>query len=201
MGASNDAGELRAENLVETPNELTKRELGRAKSAVAMPEKFDAGLYYVGRIHTPWKTREGMPAQQPRVRRGLHHRASIRATPTRSRMSKPRPTSSFSTGWIRRAAISCCRRRAITTPSAAHLHCARRCDPIPIAASVVETSEGRRHQAQRHRPRLHRRHAAGRHQAIFRLDRRQFPTPASGGMQTRRNSRAMNFTADAVECS
>jgi tRNA-Thr(GGU) m(6)t(6)A37 methyltransferase TsaA len=28
---------------------------------VAMPEKFDAGLYYVGRIHTPWKTRRECP--------------------------------------------------------------------------------------------------------------------------------------------
>ena len=29
--------------------------------AVAMPEKFDAGLYYIGRIHTPWKTRRDCP--------------------------------------------------------------------------------------------------------------------------------------------
>ena len=29
--------------------------------AVAMPEKFDAGLYYIGRIHTPWKTRRECP--------------------------------------------------------------------------------------------------------------------------------------------
>jgi tRNA-Thr(GGU) m(6)t(6)A37 methyltransferase TsaA len=29
--------------------------------AVAMPEKFDAALYYIGRIHTPWKTRRECP--------------------------------------------------------------------------------------------------------------------------------------------
>ena len=26
--------------------------------AVALPEKFDAGLYFIGRIRTPWARRE-----------------------------------------------------------------------------------------------------------------------------------------------
>ena len=29
--------------------------------AVAMPDAFDAGLYYIGRIRTPWKTRRECP--------------------------------------------------------------------------------------------------------------------------------------------
>jgi len=29
--------------------------------AVALPERFDAALYYIGRIHTPWKRREECP--------------------------------------------------------------------------------------------------------------------------------------------
>ncbi len=29
--------------------------------AVALPEKFDAGLYYIGRIRTPWQRREDCP--------------------------------------------------------------------------------------------------------------------------------------------
>lgn len=29
--------------------------------AVALPEQFDAGLYFIGRIRTPWKTREECP--------------------------------------------------------------------------------------------------------------------------------------------
>ncbi len=34
--------------------------------AVALPEKFDAGLYFIGRIRTPWKSR----AECPRNARG-----------------------------------------------------------------------------------------------------------------------------------
>ena len=29
--------------------------------AVALPEKFDAGVYFIGRIHTPWTRREDCP--------------------------------------------------------------------------------------------------------------------------------------------
>jgi len=29
--------------------------------AVALPEKFDAGVYFIGRIHTPWTRREDGP--------------------------------------------------------------------------------------------------------------------------------------------
>jgi tRNA-Thr(GGU) m(6)t(6)A37 methyltransferase TsaA len=29
--------------------------------AVTLPEKFDAGIYFIGRIHTPWKTRSECP--------------------------------------------------------------------------------------------------------------------------------------------
>jgi tRNA-Thr(GGU) m(6)t(6)A37 methyltransferase TsaA len=31
------------------------------EKAVDLPEKTDAGLYYIGRIHTPWKTRDDCP--------------------------------------------------------------------------------------------------------------------------------------------
>ena len=31
------------------------------ESAVALPVAFDAGLYFIGRIHTPWTTREACP--------------------------------------------------------------------------------------------------------------------------------------------
>jgi tRNA-Thr(GGU) m(6)t(6)A37 methyltransferase TsaA len=29
--------------------------------ATALPDKFDAGVYFIGRIHTPWKRREECP--------------------------------------------------------------------------------------------------------------------------------------------
>ena len=30
-----------------------------------LPEHFDASLYYIGRIHTPWKTAQGLPEKRP----------------------------------------------------------------------------------------------------------------------------------------
>jgi tRNA-Thr(GGU) m(6)t(6)A37 methyltransferase TsaA len=35
--------------------------LREGEVAVALPESFDAALYYIGRIHTPWKRREECP--------------------------------------------------------------------------------------------------------------------------------------------
>src|SRR5215510_455892 len=37
--------------------------------AVELPQNFDASLYFIGRIRTPWTRRE----ECPRIRRGLHH--------------------------------------------------------------------------------------------------------------------------------
>ena len=98
--------------------------------AIALPEKFDAGTL----LHRPHPNAVGaarrLPEKQPRIRRGLHHRGR----PALRRRAEGRRDLdrifSFSTGWIRRAAISCCRRRATTMPSAAHLRCARRCGQI-----------------------------------------------------------------------
>lgn len=35
--------------------------LREGEVAAALPEEFDASLYYIGRIHTPWKRREECP--------------------------------------------------------------------------------------------------------------------------------------------
>ena len=32
--------------------------LREGEAAVELPARFDASLYYIGRIHTPWKRRE-----------------------------------------------------------------------------------------------------------------------------------------------
>jgi tRNA-Thr(GGU) m(6)t(6)A37 methyltransferase TsaA len=37
------------------------RVLREGEIAVALPTRFDASLYYIGRIHTPWKRREDCP--------------------------------------------------------------------------------------------------------------------------------------------
>jgi tRNA-Thr(GGU) m(6)t(6)A37 methyltransferase TsaA len=58
-------------------------DLREGEIAVELPEKFDASLYFIGRIHTPWKRREDCPknpreteavctiALDPRWTRGL----------------------------------------------------------------------------------------------------------------------------------
>jgi tRNA-Thr(GGU) m(6)t(6)A37 methyltransferase TsaA len=35
--------------------------LREGEVAIALPENFDAGLYFIGRIHTPWKSRSECP--------------------------------------------------------------------------------------------------------------------------------------------
>ena len=35
--------------------------LREGEAAVELPARFDASLYYIGRIHTPWKRREDCP--------------------------------------------------------------------------------------------------------------------------------------------
>ena len=35
--------------------------LREGESAVELPERFDASLYYIGRIHTPWQRRQDCP--------------------------------------------------------------------------------------------------------------------------------------------
>src|SRR5215831_12470893 len=38
-------------------------ELREGEVAVEMPKNFDAGLIFIGRIRTPWRTREDTPRQ------------------------------------------------------------------------------------------------------------------------------------------
>ena len=42
--------------------------------AVPLPENFDAALYFIGRIRTPWTRSQGLPEERARIRCGLHHR-------------------------------------------------------------------------------------------------------------------------------
>ena len=44
-------------------NKTTKETLGLREGEIAteLPERFDASLYYIGRIRTPWKRREDCP--------------------------------------------------------------------------------------------------------------------------------------------
>ena len=92
---------------------------------VELPETFDAGLYYIGRVRTPWTRREQCP-KNSRVSDAVCR--SMRASPRRSPRSRPAPTSWCSIGWIARPATSSCRTRGITASYVAPLRCARRRD-------------------------------------------------------------------------
>lgn len=39
------------------------------EAAIALPEAFDSGLYFIGTIHTPWRTRDECP-KNPRESKG-----------------------------------------------------------------------------------------------------------------------------------
>ena len=47
--------------------------------AVALPAQTDAGVYFIGIIHTPWHTRTRVPQARQHGRAGLHHRALTNA--------------------------------------------------------------------------------------------------------------------------
>jgi len=42
--------------------------------AFTLPDKFDAGVYFIGRMRTPWKTRAECPKKRPRFGRRMHRR-------------------------------------------------------------------------------------------------------------------------------
>ena len=49
--------------------------------AVELPGHFDASLYFIGRIRTPWKTREECPKNARESEAAMHASSSIRAGP------------------------------------------------------------------------------------------------------------------------
>ena len=105
--------------------------LREGETAVELPERFDASLYFIGRIHTPWRERDECPKNARQVGRGLHDRASIHDGRKGSAAWRPRATSSCFIGWIRRGATSWCSRLATTRSETARSRCAHRRGPIP----------------------------------------------------------------------
>jgi len=47
--------------MVKNQSQKAPSALREGEIAVELPERFDAALYYIGRIHTPWKRREDCP--------------------------------------------------------------------------------------------------------------------------------------------
>ena len=48
--------------------------LWEGEVTAALPKDFDASLYYIGRIRTPWKERKDCPKNAREIRGGLHAR-------------------------------------------------------------------------------------------------------------------------------
>ena len=157
---------------------------GRARWRSQLPEAYDAGVYFIGRIRTPFKIARRLPEEHrlnPTPSAGSN---SIRAMPPGSRTSASTATSIL-LYWMDQA------RRDLIQQVPAHLGHPRgtfalrspvRPNPIALAAVELVGIDGATlTRAQR---RLHRRHAAPRHQALFRLDRQLSRCQAAVKRQT-----------------
>ena len=154
--------------------EANKSGIRPGEVTVALPAETDAGLYFIGRIRTPWKQRKDCPKNarearergivctievDPRWAAALGRRRNLLA-PDRALLDGQGPARPGDPA-----------PRPITTTGRATFALRSPVRPNPIALSVVEARQGRGHAARGDRPRLPGRHAAARHQALFRLDR------------------------------
>ena len=154
-----------------TENETRKAPSGlrEGEIAVELPERFDAALFYIGRIRTPWRRREDCPKNpretdavctvvlDPRWGRGLQGLESVSHVVLLYWMDQARRD------LVLQAPHHYSERRgtfALRSPVR----------PNPIAVSVATARWHRGKYALGGRARLPRRHAAPRHQALFRFD-------------------------------
>ena len=64
--------------MTETETQDDPGGLREGEIAVELPPHFDASLYYIGHIRTPWKRREDCPKNPREVGRDVHHRVDPR---------------------------------------------------------------------------------------------------------------------------
>ena len=53
---------------LETAATSADKTLRPGETAIELPPDFDAGLYFIGRIHTPWRLRQDCPRQGDRTK-------------------------------------------------------------------------------------------------------------------------------------
>ena len=149
----------------------TRSASGRAKSPPRCPKDFDASLYFIGRIRTPWKERKDCPKNA----RESEAVCTIEVDPRWAPALKDVETCSHLVVlyWMDRS------RRDIVLQVPRHYGVQRGtfslrspARPNPIAMSVVQLLKVEGNKLSVVGPRLPRRHAAARPQALFRLDRR-----------------------------
>ena len=159
--------------------------LREGEVAAALPEEFDASLYYIGRIRTPWQRREDCPknARQsdavctveldPRWAEGL----------TGLETRQPRAVALLDGQSAARSfgAVAAPLHRAPR-----HLRAALAGAAQPDRSLGGAARPHRRQHAFGHRSRLPRQYAAPRHQAVFRVDR--FRTGRAGRLACRARS-------------
>jgi tRNA (Thr-GGU) A37 N-methylase len=144
-------------------------DLREGEVAVELPAGFDASLYYIGRIHTPWKRREDCPKNpretdavctvvvDPRWVAGLQGLETVSHVVVLYWMDRARRD------LVLQAPHHCAELRgtfALRSPVR----------PNPIAVSVARLL-GIEGKALGRRPRLSGRHTAPRSETLFRLDR------------------------------
>ena len=138
-----------------------------------LPATADAGVYYIGRIRTPWTDRK----QCPKNPRGSDAVCTVELDPRFTDALKDVETCTHLVllYWMDKAPRNLVRQVPGHGASggAQHGTFALRSParPNPIAMSVVKLFERRGRQALGGRPRLPRRHAAARHQALSALGR------------------------------
>ena len=111
--------------------------------AVALPLQPDAGVFFIGTIRTPWRSRAECPKRGspdgPVCSIVVDERWRLR-----SRVWPVTGASRFSTGCISPGAIWCCRRRFAAERPPAPLPCARRCGRIrshPRSSMLVAVTD------------------------------------------------------------
>ena len=140
--------------------------------AIDLPDTFDASLYFIGRIRTPWTRREDCPKNARESDAICTLAIDPRWAPALTNVESC--THLVVLYWMNRS------RRDLVLQVPRHLRDRARhlCAAIAGAAQPDRHERGkarwgRRNQAFRGRARLPRRHAAPRHQALLRLDRRR----------------------------
>src|SRR5215475_4668436 len=110
-----------------TENIMTEEEFGirEGEVAIPLPEKSDAGVYFIGRIRTPWTRREECPknAREADAVCTLDVDPRYAAALTGVKSCSHLIVLYWMTS---RAAISSCKCRGTTAEFEAHLRCVRR---------------------------------------------------------------------------
>jgi tRNA-Thr(GGU) m(6)t(6)A37 methyltransferase TsaA len=139
--------------------------------AVELPKEFDAGLYFIGRIHTPWATRDECPKNAREsdavctIEVDARYAAALKEVETCSHL--------LVLYWMDKA------RRDLVVQAPRHYDTQRGTfalrspvRPNPIAASVVQLKRVDGTRLSVVGSRLSGWHAIDRHQAVLRFDRR-----------------------------